>query len=204
MKWSSLKIFMAVVCLAFAVGCSDEEVDVAETQRNAIVSYLTSSHEPRLIDVSDVPNSMTPNPAFYERLEYNTFRYIATYYDAGRAERLAVEEGDEVLLTYVACGFTTGKPSLANVYDTNDASVIASLRDVGLNTNYWSVEPLRVKIGQTNIIKGVELSLIGCREGDSVEAYMTLDAAYGDNVVGVVGEESAIAWFYNIERVVKQ
>lgn len=69
MKWSSLKIFMAVVCLAFAAGCSDEEVDVAETQRNAIVSYLTSSHEPRLIDVSDVPNSMTPNPAFYERLE---------------------------------------------------------------------------------------------------------------------------------------
>ena len=61
-----------------------------------------------------------------------------------------------------------------------------------------------MKIGQTNIIKGVELSLIGCHEGDSVEAYMTLDAAYGDNVVGVVGEESAIAWFYNIERVVKQ
>ena len=191
-----------MVCLAFVAGCNDDEVDVAENQRTAIVSYLTSSHSPRLIDIRDVPNSMDAKPAFYERLEYNTYRYIASYYDQGREAKRMVREGDEVSLTYIACRFTGGQPSIANVYATNDASVLAELREAGLNTEFWPMEPLKVKIGQTQIIKGVALSLVGCREGDVVEAYMTLDAAYGDDVVGVAGDESAIAWFYTIDSVV--
>lgn len=203
MKWSTLMICMAMVCMALFVGCNNEEVDVAETQRGAIESYLTTSHSPRLINIDDVPNSMVPNPAFYERLEYNTFRYIATYYEPEREQRAVVEEGDEVSLTFMACRFNNGKPSLADVYDTNDASVLDQLRQAGLNTDYWSVEPLKIKIGESDIIKGIELSLIGCREGDVVEAYLTLDAAYGDKVVGLVGAESAVAWFYVIDSVTK-
>ena len=65
---------LAAISFLFAAGCSDEEVDVAENQRNSIVSYLTSSHDPRLINISDVPNALVQNPPFYERLEYNTFR----------------------------------------------------------------------------------------------------------------------------------
>lgn len=194
---------VATICLAFVAGCSNEEVDVAENQRTSIVSYLTSTHSPRLINISDVPNSMEAEPPFYERLEYNTFRYIASYYDEGRQAKPALAEGDEVELTYVACRFTGSQPNLASVYATNDASVLAELQGVGLNTEYWPVEPLRVKIGETNIIKGVTLSLIGCREGDSVEAYMTIDAAYGDDIVGLAGDQSAVVWIYTIDRVVK-
>jgi FKBP-type peptidyl-prolyl cis-trans isomerase 2 len=62
---------------------------------------------------------------------------------------------------------------------------------------------MMIKIGESDILKGVELSLIGCHEGDVVEAYLTLDAAYGNKVVGMVGKESAVAWFYVIESVVK-
>ena len=200
--WKRLvSLVWATLCLAFAAGCGDDEVDVAENQRTAIISYLTSSHSPRLIDIRDVPNSMEAKPAFYERLEYNTYRYIASYYDQGREAKRMVREGDEVSLTYIACRFTGGQPSLANVYATNDASVLAELREAGLNTEFWPVEPLKVKIGQTRILKGVTLSLVGCREGDAVEAYMTLDAAYGDDVVSVAGDESAIAWFYTIDSV---
>lgn len=79
--------------------------------------------------------------------------------------------------------------------------MINALREAGLNADYWDVEPLTIKIGETNIIKGVTTSLIGCREGDSVEAYMTLDAAYEDDVVGVVPKESSVAWFYTIDSV---
>lgn len=204
MKWRAIYAVLSAISLVIAAGCSDDEVDVAENQRSSIVSYLTGSHSPRLIAVEDVPNSMSPNPPFYERLEYNTFRYVASYYDEGRDAKRALAVGDEVALTYVAYSFSGGAPSLANVYATNDASVLAQLREGGLNTEYWSVEPLKVKIGETNIIKGVELSLIGCREGDVVEAYMTLDAAYGDDVVGVVPEETAVAWFYTIDSVVAQ
>lgn len=197
----ALRLVFMAMCLVVVTACNNDEIDLAENQRTAIVNYLGSSHQPRLINISEVPNSMEAKPAFYERLDYNTFRYIASYYDEGREDRRVVEMGDEVSLTYIACVFKGSKPSLDTVYATNDASVISQLGDGGLNTEYWSTAPLRVKIGQTNIIKGVELSLIGCREGDSVEAYMTLDAAYGDKVVGVVPEDASVVWFYTIDRV---
>ena len=201
MMWRALRLVFMAMCLVVVTACNDDEIDLAGNQRTAIVNYLGSSHQPRLINISDVPNSMEAKPAFYERLDYNTFRYIASYYDEGRKERRAVEMGDEVSLTYIACVFTGSKPSLGSVYATNDASVISQLGDGGLNTEFWSTAPLQVKIGQTDIIKGVELSLIGCREGDSVEAYMTLDAAYGDDVVGVVPENASVVWFYTIYSV---
>ena len=92
---------------------------------------------------------------------------------------------------------------MSAIYLTNDQVQIDELRKTGLNVEYWKTEPLKVKIGQTNIIKGVEESLIGCREGDRVEVYMTLDAAYGDEVVGVVPFESSVAWYYTIDKVVR-
>ena len=47
------------------------------------------------------------------------------------------------------------------------------------------------------------MSLDGCREGDEVEAYMTFDAAYGDDVVGIVPKESAVLWVYSVDKVNK-
>lgn len=191
----------AIVSLILAVGCGGEEVDVAEQQRSSIERYLTSSHMPRLVNVKDVGNSLEMNPPFYERLDNAVYRYIATYYDADRNAKPAIKEGDEVTLTFTAYVFTGNTPTRSSVYLTNDATVLTELKAAGLNTDYWNVEPLKIKIGETNIIKGVSTSLIGCREGDVVEAYMTLDAAYDNKVVGVVPKESAVAWFYTIERV---
>lgn len=190
----------AIMSLIFAVGCG-ENVDVADNQRTTIERFLSSSHVPRLINVVDVDNSLELNPAFYERLDYSVYRYIATYYDKDRSDKPAIKEGDEVTLTYTAYVFTGSTPTIASAYMTNDPAVIQSLNANGLNAEYWKAEPLTIKIGHTNIIKGVATSLIGCREGDKVEAYMTLDAAYGDDVVGVVPLESAVAWFYTIESV---
>lgn len=191
----------AIVCLIFAVGCGGEEVDVAEQQRSSIERYLTSSHMPRLVNVKDIGNSLEMNPPFYERFENSVYRYIATYYDEGRDAKPAIKQGDEVTLTFTAYVFSGNTPTRSSVYLTNDATVLAELKAAGLNTDFWSVEPLRIKIGETNIIKGVSTSLIGCREGDVVEAYMTLDAAYDNKVVGVVPKQSAVAWFYTIESV---
>ena len=198
-----LKLFTslcAILCLMVAVGCADS-VDVADTQRTNIERYLTSSHVPRLINVTEVENSLERNPAFYERIDYSVYRYIATYYDEGRASKPAIKKGDEVTITFTAYVFTGSAPSLATVYMSNDKSVIDALKRAGLNTEYWEAEPLTIKIGQTDIIKGGATSLIGCREGDVVEAYMTLDAAYDNNVVGVVPKDSSVAWFYTIDSV---
>jgi hypothetical protein len=195
--------FVVAASLLFSVACSDEAVDVAETQRNSIVSYLTSSHSPRLINKKDVGQALEKNPPFYEQVEYNTFRYIDDYYNPERESRVQVAEGDEVELTFTAYIFSGSKPVVSAIYLTNDQVQIDALKNTGLNVEYWKAEPLRVKIGQTNIIKGVEVSLIGCREGDSVEVYMTLDAAYGDDVVGVVPLESSVVWYYTIDKVVR-
>lgn len=195
--------FVVAASLLFSVACSDEAVDVAETQRNSIVSYLTSSHSPRLINKKDVGQALEKNPPFYEQVEYNTFRYIDDYYNPERESRVQVAEGDEVELTFTAYIFSGSKPAVSAIYLTNDQVQIDALQNTGLNVEYWKAEPLRVKIGQTNIIKGVEVSLIGCREGDSVEVYMTLDAAYGDDVVGVVPQESSVVWYYTIDKVVR-
>ena len=195
--------FVVAASLLFSVACGDEAVDVAETQRNSIVSYLTSSHSPRLINKKDVGQTLEKNPPFYEQVEYNTFRYIDDYYNPERESRVQVAEGDEVELTFTAYIFSGSKPAVSAIYLTNDQVQIDALQNTGLNVEYWKAEPLRVKIGHTNIIKGVEVSLIGCREGDSVEVYMTLDAAYGDDVVGVVPLESSVVWYYTIDKVVR-
>ena len=200
MKLKLLIGLCAAMCLIVAVGCG-VDVDVAETQRSNIERYLTSSHTPRLINVKAVEISLVPNPPFYELIDFSVYRYIATYYDADRKLKPAIKQSDEVTLTFTAYVFTGSAPSLSSVYLSNDQSVINALREAGLNADYWDVEPLTIKIGETNIIKGVTTSLIGCREGDSVEAYMTLDAAYEDDVVGVVPKESSVAWFYTIDSV---
>ena len=200
MKIKLFTSLCAILCLMLAVGCADSD-DVADTQRTNIERYLTSSHVPRLINVTEVENSLERNPAFYERIDYSVYRYIATYYDEGRVSKPAIRQGDEVTITYTAYVFTGSAPALNTVYMTNDQSVINALGQAGLNTDYWKAEPLTIKIGQTDIIKGVATSLVGCREGDAVEAYMTLDAAYDNKVVGVVPKGSSVAWFYTIDSV---
>ena len=67
--------------------------------------------------------------------------------------------------------------------------MIEKLAENGLNSEFWSLEPLKVKIGSGDIIKGVEASLVDCREGDVVEVYMAFDAAYDKDVVGVIPAE---------------
>jgi len=184
------------------VSCTDDD-NAIESQRNDIVRYLTSTHVPRLISAEDVESSLEVDPPFYDVTDRIVYRYISNYYDDGREGRPSVERGDEVELTYTAYVFTGGVPRTESVYASNDAEVIAALVEAGLNAEYWSTDPLRIKLGATDIIKGVALSLDGCREGDEVEAYMTFDAAYGDDVVGIVPKESAVVWIYTVDKVNK-
>lgn len=195
-----IKCLMAIIMVVVGVGCNNEE-DAVDSQRQNIIRFLTSTHEPRLISQSEVEGSLESDPPFYERLDYNVYRYIATYYDQGRSSRKEIKWGDKVELTYVGFRFTGSKFNLGDVYSTNDESILAQLEEAGLDGQYWATEPLSIVFGQSNIIKGVETSLNGCREGDVVEVYMTYEAAYDKNVVGIMPKESAIAWIYSIDKV---
>lgn len=203
---TKLRLMMAVfaaMCLALAVGCSDEDEQIT-SQRSEIVRFLTSTHVPRLVAEEDKESSLEAEPPFYEKLNQDLYRYVVNYYDSNRSSRTMVDKGDQVSLTYTAYIFRGGMPRVDNVYISNDTAVISQLKQAGLNTEYWSAEPLVVTLGESNIIKGVSQSLVGCRQGDQVEVYMTFEEAYEDKVVGIVPHKSAVAWFYTIDAVVKK
>ena len=203
---TKLRLMMAVfaaMCLALAVGCSDDDEQIT-SQRSHIVRFLTSTHVPRLVAEEDKESSLEAEPPFYEKLNQDLYRYVANYYDSNRSSRTMVDKGDQGSLTYTAYIFRGGMPRVDNVYISNDTAVISQLKQAGLNAEYWSAEPLVVTLGESNIIKGVSQSLVGCRQGDQVEVYMTFEEAYEDKVVGIVPHKSAVAWFYTIDAVVKK
>ena len=202
MKLRLMMAAVAAIALTLVVGCSDDDEQIT-SQRDDIVRFLTTSHDPRLIAEADVANSLEVNPEFYEELNLDLYRYIADYYNQERQSRAMVDKGDEVSLTFTAYTFTGGVPRTENIYYTNDPTQLTQLKQAGLNAEYWSEEPLVVNLGDSNIIKGVAESLVGCRQGDSVEVYMTFEQAYKDKVVGVVPHKSAVAWYFTIDSVIK-
>ena len=58
-------------------------------------------------------------------------------------------------------------------------------------------------LGSTDIIEGLERTLLGCHEADSVQIFMTSSMAYGKNQIGLVPKESMLAWYIRIEKVTK-
>lgn len=60
---------------------------------------------------------------------------------------------------------------------------------------------MELTLGQSGIIKGLELALLGCRQGDEVECYMTYNMAYGDTNFATIPRESAVAIFFTVNGV---
>lgn len=195
----------AVALMVMAlVSCNNENDTVLTSQQTSISRYLTTSHQPKLIPESEIANALDNEPQFYTNWELDIYRYIATYYDEGREDKAVVERGSEIAITYKAYIFSGSKPTMANLYATNDAATIAELEAQGLNTSYeWSDEPMVVTMGREEILQGLETALIGCVEGDSVEIYLTFDAAYGKHYVGMVPAKSAVVWYIDIVSVTK-
>lgn len=195
----------AVALIAMAiVSCSNENDTVLTSQQTSISRYLTSSHQPKLIPEAELANALDNEPQFYTNWGLDIYRYIATYYAEGRQEKSVVERGSEIAITYNAYIFSGSKPAIANLYATNDAAMIAELEAQGLNTTYeWSDEPMTVTLGREEILPGLETALVGCVEGDTVEIYLTYDAAYGKHYVGMVPAKSAVVWYIDIVSVTK-
>lgn len=193
----------AVALFAMAlVACSNDNDSVLTSQQDNISRYLTTSHQPKLIPESDIPNSLDNEPQFYTNWGLDIYRYIATYYAEGREDKAVVERGSQIAITYKAYLFNGSKPTNENLYATNDAAMIAELEAEGLNTSYeWTTEPMVVTLGRGEILPGLETALIGCSEGDSVEIYLTYNVAYGKHYVGFVPAKSSVMWYIDINSV---
>lgn len=196
-----MKKILTILTLALAMmGCKNE--DSLFTQQENIVKYLTSSR--KMVAEEELSSVIEENPLFYSTFGRYAFRHIVNYYEEGREERNIVEWGDELQIRFNAFTFTGSEPSInANLYWSNIESVIERLESQHNLPLDWSREVLPIKLGTTPVIEGLERSLMGCREQDSVQIYMTSSLAYGKNLIGDVPKNSMVAWYLKIEKIIK-
>lgn len=191
-------VILPLLLLSF-VGCEQEDTLLSE--RDKIEKYLTSSRN--MVAEEDMGSVIEDNPSFYNLFDRYAYRHIVNYYEEGRDERTTVAWGDELELRFNAYVFTGSEPSLSSLYWTNVEEVILSLQQQSDSKLEWSSEPLKVRLGETDMLKGLEHTLPGCRERDSVQVFMTSNLAYGKKLLGSVPKNSMIAWYMRIEKVTK-
>ncbi len=196
-------LMLAALLLAFA--CSKEE-DVLPEQQKRMESYLTSTHTPRLVAEADVEEG-TEQP-YYTPLGNTVYRYIEGAYNPDREGRPEVTETSTVTIVFRAYEFSftnivTDGSRITLPYFTNDPDLEALFygEEVGLTPGVWSFEPLVLNLRTNNILKGLRHALVGCRERDRVEAYMTYNMAYGDDYFSILGKEAPVAIFFTVQRV---
>lgn len=194
-----LSAILLALPLVLCGACSEEEETLPQ-QRERIVSYLTATHSPTLVDESEVDTES--QQAFYTTLGNTVYRYIDNYYDPARPGRTEVTASSKVTITFRAYVF-----NFANITDStfpfysNDPLLKSAYEEMGLTSGPWSFEPLQIDMRSGNIIKGLRLALLGCRQGDEVEAYMTYNMAYGDTNFSTIARESPLAWFFTVDAV---
>ncbi len=193
------KILTILFLLPLLVGCKEE--DTLLTERDKIEKYLTSRN---IVAEESIGEVIEDNPAFYSTFGRYAYRHIVNYYDAGREDRPIVEWGDKVQIKFFnAYIFSGSEPSTSAIYWSNIPEVIENLGDRSGNTLDWPTEPLTITLGTTRILEGLERTLAGCHEADSVQVYMTSNLAYGKELIGVVPKNSMVAWYMRIEKVTK-
>lgn len=184
----------------FVLGCSEEE-DTLSEQRERLVSYLERTHSPTLIpDTSVEEGSQLP---YYTASGNTVYRYVKNIYDPDRANRAEVGPNSTVTITFRTYVF-----QFSNITDStfpfwsNDPLLENAYRELGLSVGEggWTFEPLRIEM-RGDILNGLRLALLGCREGDEVEAYMTYNMAYGDGNFSTIPREGPIAWFFTVDAV---
>lgn len=114
-----------------------------------------------------------------------------------------VGEHSTVSITFRAYVF-----AFSNISDStfpfwsNDPLLESAYEGWGLTVadGVWTFEPLVLQM-DGDILKGLRLALLGCREGDDVEVYMTYNMAYGDGLFSTIPLQSPVAWFFTVDAV---
>ncbi|MFR9563993.1 MAG: hypothetical protein SNG14_00500 [Rikenellaceae bacterium] len=200
----NITIAAPIICAAITLcGCvSESDIEENESQKETIISYLEGSHSPSLIAESEVSSSLDLEPAFYTSYGDFAFRYISIQYDAGRDEKAEVKSGSSILINFRLHSFSGSAISDDElpVY-TNEAIYKSEYEEAGLNLEYWTFLPMEIIVGKTTLLSSIQDGLIGCREGDIVELYMTRNMAYGDDVIGLIDQWSSLVFFCTVLSV---
>ena len=110
---------------------------------------------------------------------------------------LRVEPGDSVWIDYAMYTFVSKPDSL---FATNIAALAAEKK---FDTRYMSFEPLAVKYGETELIKGFARGINNASVQDSLMIFVPSELAYGNKLVGIVKKSTTIAIFADIKKIRK-
>lgn len=127
-----LSAILLALPLVLCGACSEEEETLPQ-QRERIVSYLTSTHSPTLVDESEVDTES--QQAFYTTSGNTVYRYIDNYYDPARPGRTEVTASSKVTITFRAYVF-----NFANITDStfpfysNDPLLKSAYEEMGLTS----------------------------------------------------------------------
>ncbi len=192
----------ALLVACVAISCSGEEDTVLPNQQKQLLSFMTSTLKLVSYEAAIDPSAGQENPEFYTEAGNTVYRWITNYYDADRESRPLVEKGSRVHLTITLYPFEFRRLTASSLpLYTNDRSLQPLLEKAGLDTQYWSFEPYILTVGESPTIKGLALSLEGCREGDIVELYMTYTMAYGEKWLYALKPESPLAIHFTVDLV---
>ena len=201
----ALRNLLLAATLLLSAACSKDE-DILSDQQRRMESFLTATHTPRLVAETDVEEG-TEHP-YYTPLGNTVYRYIENAYNPDRAARPEVTESSVVTIVFRAYEFAyanivTDGSRITMPFYTNDPELESLFYDesVGLTPGLWRFEPLVIDLRSDNILKGLRLALIGCRERDRAEAYMTYNMAYGSDYFGILDKETPIAIFFTVQHV---
>ena len=192
-----------LVMAALMCGCTKDE-DMLTKQKDSIVKYLTSTR--RMVDEQEVSGVLQENPAFYTNFNNSSYRHIVNFYEPNRQEWVEVEPNSVIDIQFNAYTFTGSEPQVKDMYWSN---IQASISAVEASNNHTydklirSTDPLTVRLGRGEVLSGLEAALVGCRDQDSVQVYITSNAAYGKHAIGSVAKNSSVAWYIKILSVSK-
>lgn len=201
---------LIAAALVLLGSCSKEDEDVLLKQKERMISYLESTHNPRLVAEEAIEEGV--DQPFYTVVGDGAYRYIDGFYNPDRPNRKEVTADSKVTITFSAYLFnftnitTDGSRITLPYFSNNPLYEELFYRPTeeggaGLTPGAWSFEPLVIDLKSAAILEGLRLALIGCRERDRVEAFMTFNMAYGDHYLNIIGKEQPIAYFFTVDAV---
>ena len=173
-----LRFALIAFLLSGVFGCSND--DEINDQKTSIEKYLTNKNY--AYDNRGGAYCYTLNRS---RDDYETST-IAT-------------NGDHVTFNFAAYVFKNG---LGDLYYTNIAD-LAAKELAGLNTEYWTFDPIEGQVGNSGLVKGVDLALNGCREGDSLQVFLTSELCYDKKQMGILPKNTPSVFVLKILKVTK-
>lgn len=110
---------------------------------------------------------------------------------------ISVEKGDSVYLNYAGYIFSGG---LGTIFDTNVESLSST---IGIDIYNRGLNAGKVVVGKGELLRGLELGLIGARNGEHSYIVFPSSMGYGNDKKGVVPPMSSLIfeiWILNIVK----